>query len=500
MIDNPLREAAVDYAQRGWRVLPVKPGAKVPLTRNGVKDATCDERTILQWWDRWPDASIGIATGAPGPSVLDIDDLEKGKAALRAAEATGAPQVATGRGRHFFYEGLDLGTITLGYGELRGTGSYVIAPPSVHASGTQYVWLDSPNGHLPKVPARLADRAKQGTAGKGQMEVKASTELVPAGARHAHLSDFTVRLVRSGITDRVRLRTLLQNEYETACVTSPGMPAAEIDGLVSWATQTNIAQRERLVSQVKGSTTAASDAAPEPPLDSAPYLATIDMAGGWAPARCKAVRRYGLGGEDPLTVHLTNGIVVRVEKQGAILGTATAWSQAVLLATRGGATPPTMKTQERSDLLRSLCFIAEEPGVYRDVDNLLDAVVAMLEIAEPVKAYTLTTAVNRYALIRYLNQRPDWPSRPGALVTTQPVVIVDAANDTRYLRAAEVRAHIATRELKIPSPQMAARMAEIGITHRAIHGREARIAGHGTRVTAHAVLYELPEVLGGPVD
>ena len=86
---SPLK-AALDYAQRGWPVLPLCwPGpqgdcgcgrghppdqvGKAPLTPHGVKDATTDPDTIRTWWRKWPKANIGIALEPAGLLVLDLD-------------------------------------------------------------------------------------------------------------------------------------------------------------------------------------------------------------------------------------------------------------------------------------------------------------------------------------------------------------------------------------------------------------------------------------------
>src|SRR5262245_34186061 len=80
-----LLQAALSYARRGWLVLPLHtarhgacacghvpcPG-KHPRTAHGVKEATIDEETIRRWWQQWPEANVGIATGAvSGLVVLD---------------------------------------------------------------------------------------------------------------------------------------------------------------------------------------------------------------------------------------------------------------------------------------------------------------------------------------------------------------------------------------------------------------------------------------------
>lgn len=71
-------DAALDYARRGWPVLPLWPGKKIPLgtlVPNGHKDATTNEATIKQRWGSHPDANVGIRVGPESDLfVLDVDN------------------------------------------------------------------------------------------------------------------------------------------------------------------------------------------------------------------------------------------------------------------------------------------------------------------------------------------------------------------------------------------------------------------------------------------
>jgi len=105
--ENPVLEAALRYARRGWQVLPVygvRDGActcakgpacehpgKHPRTRHGCKDATTDPAKIRRMFAIWPGTTstmnIGIATGAEsGIFVLDVDPRNGGDDSLRAVE------------------------------------------------------------------------------------------------------------------------------------------------------------------------------------------------------------------------------------------------------------------------------------------------------------------------------------------------------------------------------------------------------------------------------
>ena len=63
MTDHKILRWAKAYAQAGYNIFPCKPGTKVPLTRNGVLDATNDMEIIEGWFGRRPDLNIGLACG-----------------------------------------------------------------------------------------------------------------------------------------------------------------------------------------------------------------------------------------------------------------------------------------------------------------------------------------------------------------------------------------------------------------------------------------------------
>jgi hypothetical protein len=121
--------------------------AKHPRTKHGVSDDSNDPEVIAEWWRRWPDANIGIATGEPsGLIVFDLDGPE-GERTFRQllgmyGKLSQTAVVATARGAHIYFSGKIFCDSSAGEGlEIRSTGYYVIAPPSVHASGHVYKWL-----------------------------------------------------------------------------------------------------------------------------------------------------------------------------------------------------------------------------------------------------------------------------------------------------------------------------------------------------------------------
>ena len=132
------------------------------------------------------DANVAIACGAPGPQVLDIDNLYDGAEAIATAQAVDPGEVATARGRHLYFAGQQRGTVALGFGELRGVGGLTaLAPPSVHPSGKQYVWLSHGRRPLPPEPPTCAtDGARAGRARHAAAEARHAAH-VPGRARRA---------------------------------------------------------------------------------------------------------------------------------------------------------------------------------------------------------------------------------------------------------------------------------------------------------------------------
>src|SRR5689334_19717376 len=72
--EQTLAAAAIRYANLGIPVFPCVPGGKQPLTPNGFHDATSHAPTVHRWWERSPEANIGLPTGAvTGVVVVDVD-------------------------------------------------------------------------------------------------------------------------------------------------------------------------------------------------------------------------------------------------------------------------------------------------------------------------------------------------------------------------------------------------------------------------------------------
>lgn len=158
---NVLMQAALEYESKGFSVIPLKPKDKIPLVPSWIQYQTerADREQIGEWWRTWKDANIGILTGSisGGIYVIDTDSPEAAsdlKPSLGDMSNVGV--VSTGKGFHLYYSHADSAlpnkTGIKPHIDFRGDGGYVVAPPSVHASGKHYEWAIPINGHLRELP------------------------------------------------------------------------------------------------------------------------------------------------------------------------------------------------------------------------------------------------------------------------------------------------------------------------------------------------------------
>jgi hypothetical protein len=159
-----LLDAALDCAARGWPVLPIVARGKTPITSHGLKDASCDPDVVRAWWERTPDANLGIRTDQF--VVVDCDGPVGKHNWLKFIAGIGfasSPYAWTGGGGLHVWYRRDEHPVRnragwLEHVDIRSEGGYVIVPPSIHPSGSEYWWDHGPDElDVPAMPARLVD-------------------------------------------------------------------------------------------------------------------------------------------------------------------------------------------------------------------------------------------------------------------------------------------------------------------------------------------------------
>lgn len=151
--------AAAEMLEAGFNILPLEPEGKKPafelLENNSTKEylnSQVEWETVKNWLNEG--VNIGIAAGVEvEPEYkLIIIDLDKKPKKLGFPIT---PIVETARGYHIYFK-CRADKLPSAHKTARGeikTSGYVVAPPSVHESGKQYIWAD----YLSFVDVPLAD-------------------------------------------------------------------------------------------------------------------------------------------------------------------------------------------------------------------------------------------------------------------------------------------------------------------------------------------------------
>lgn len=270
--------AALAYAERfSWAILPlhgIRDGgctcgrgdcsspAKHPLTKSGVKNGTKDIRVISAWWKRWPWANVGLATGAvSGVFVVDVDG-PAGEESLEELEREHGKlphtveQITGGGGRHVLFRCPDFevpNKVALVPGiDIRSTGGFVVAAPSVHISGKHYTWeISSRPGEVPlaEPPAWLLTMLRP-TKATGQGRTSSEWQQLattPAyeGERNDRLAKVAGHLLRR-YCDPYLAASLVQAWNLVKC--DPPLPPGEVDKILESLADKEL-RRRKAVSQ-----------------------------------------------------------------------------------------------------------------------------------------------------------------------------------------------------------------------------------------------------------
>ena len=209
------------------------------------------------WWEKWPEANVGIVTGSvSGLVVVDLD----GRNATELLKAKGLviPETAavqTGNGYHAFFsyggsERIQNRTRMLfddnSAVDVRGEGGYVVAPPSVHGSGRIYKWARQLD-ELKPLPSQLEEFLLIGSVQDQELNgtwwetVKGGVE---SGARNdsaARVAGYWVRKC-NGDEEAALRATLLWNQLN-----HPPLPEDEIRTTVN-----SVARRHVLKVRAEG--------------------------------------------------------------------------------------------------------------------------------------------------------------------------------------------------------------------------------------------------------
>ncbi len=472
-------EAARDFAEHGLPVFPVHTAVdgrcscgkkacdrrgKHPRTQNGLDAASTDERALLAWNDRWPDANWALACGTHA-SVIDIDS----KAGADPSEVLAdyglgdRPTVWTGkalegdlvgvRGAHVYCApGVRTGLTAAAGVEIRGDRAYVLLPGSRHTSGVAYEWRNGARPwdvELRPVPGALVPPRAEKCAASAPRD---PDERVPHGARHTHLKDFSVRLARAGVTDERVILAHLWTHFRETCDPEPPPEPGRIEKLAAWATSSDIAERERRREHIKRDAKAA-------------LLEVSTILGMRTDDPLVHAERPADHKDTPLTARTASGLEFRWDHQRDMMKPDDLLYP--VLAAKGVPGPPKLplsKPQAMAayKLLVDACDTFERLNPLDETHEWVDgfegiAVEISADLSDRATKYAATLDMEEYqpAADEYsVRDRHRWQAPP---------ILVDSASGDRFIGVKDLADYVRKDRLVTVSwADLRARMKEIG--------------------------------------
>lgn len=200
MLADLLLRSALDHANRGWPVFPLRPGDKRPAIRDWETRATTDPDRIQRAWTAGR-YNIGVACGPAGLVVIDLDSPKPGTdiparwrrpgivdgadvfavlaedAGERLPIQTYSVRTARGGGQHLYFSTPPDGTTLrntagrLGWLiDTRATGGYVVGAGSRITGRSYRSILDLPVAPVPGwISALLTNGDRQSAPAAGQL-------------------------------------------------------------------------------------------------------------------------------------------------------------------------------------------------------------------------------------------------------------------------------------------------------------------------------------------
>lgn len=229
---HPCHAAARSYHALGLHPIPCAAKAKRPLVEwRNFQEVQPTLAQVDAWWETWPDANVALVLGR-GMFAVDLDG---GVDALKLLDDAGVrlpPDSAVSRtanGLHVFLgtdgplpDRVALLRATEGKAQvdIRGVG-IVVAPPSIHPTGTAYAWERPLSIPVHPAPAELVSLIKTGR--QKPAEVYGSSWVMdairgcPEGQRDDTCTRLAGFLLHAGL-DQSTTEALLVESFARNCV------------------------------------------------------------------------------------------------------------------------------------------------------------------------------------------------------------------------------------------------------------------------------------------
>jgi P4 family phage/plasmid primase-like protien len=231
---NPIKllDAALEWCERGYAVIPIIPTTKKPYVKwlpYEERKPTQDE--VTRWWTQWPDAWIAIVGGHDGLACFDVDQPELATKLIDQFKDKARLEQSPRGGLHIWLresaeEPSKSGVLVPGIADLKGAKAYFLVAPS-----KGYKWINSIPEPL-DIPGTARDLSETILRNHGYepQEVRAAAEPLPKGkisegGRNATLTSIGGTLRRRGCDEATILITLKAINTEKC---DPPLPDDEV--------------------------------------------------------------------------------------------------------------------------------------------------------------------------------------------------------------------------------------------------------------------------------
>lgn len=224
---------ALRYRERGFSMIPIRCGEKTPhVAWEQYQSKKPSPELIRVWFNRWPDAGIGVVTGdISGVDVVDVDSIDAEDRLIEAVPEIldlDIPIAKTPRGKHFYFRATKNSNATgvLDGVDFRGQGGYAIAPPSRGENGKRYSWVKGASIFEidpPEMPSALSSLLNNYKASKAE------------GGAHRRLQDTDHTRPQVTTSDHIRFDQGHRDEtlfHIANYLVKGGMPDQEIEQLL----------------------------------------------------------------------------------------------------------------------------------------------------------------------------------------------------------------------------------------------------------------------------
>lgn len=257
-----MKESALKYVRQNWPVIPLcspnhsgmsdkhkevcTASGKAPLLPEWTKRKVPREEEVEQWFNKWPEANVGLILGDTGEHNLvgiDIDGDIGEELLAQHAKGVIPPtlEFKTGKGRRLIYllpEGAPSKkkAIKGEDGELAflATGQQTVLPPSVHSNGSVYTWITRPDEMEPaEAPQWLLniilvqdEEADGGSTPEATVDLDDWNKTITKGERNNHLTKLAGSLIARRNIPKEQIVSFLKTWNEQNC--DPPLPEKEI--------------------------------------------------------------------------------------------------------------------------------------------------------------------------------------------------------------------------------------------------------------------------------